>query len=351
MKKIHALLLVFLLGSCATTIKNFDKYEKQFMSKTSYMPSAENLEGKSPKVVVFAFEENDNEIAKNAALGKTIANNVESVLTQDRLIELVDRNSAEKLKKEIALSEANKTGSYKGPKIADYAISGAISNADFTSKYSAGSTYIDPKSMQAVSVPPKYTYSSSVSGNIKIYELPSLTVIENIDFSGAQSRSENVRQNGGLSFGALQVGGQQLDGTTRDDGLVRKAGEDAIEEAKSALKNAFAKKGYILEKRTFDGKAIFKITLGSQDGIKQDDDFEVIGQFEVENAISGATDVERRTIATGKVADQIHGKTAWVVINEKEKNNSIRLGDAVKIKYKKNQLESLMKNAAKFSAE
>ena len=349
MKKIHALLLVFLLGSCATTIKNFDKYEKQFMSKSAFMPSAENLEGKSPKVVVFAFEENDNEIAKNAALGKTIANNVESILTKDRLIELVDRSAAEKLKKEILVVEANKTGSYKGPKIADYAISGAISNADFTSKYSSGSTYVNPKNMQVVSIPPKYTYNSSVAGNIKIYELPSLTVVENIDFSGSQGRSENVRQNGGLSLGGLQVGGQQVDGISRDDGLVRKAGEDAIDEVKSTLKNAFAKKGYILEKRTYDNKAIFKITLGSQDGIKQDDEFEVIGQFEVENAISGATEVERRNIATGKVADQIHAKTAWVVINEKEKASAIRLGDAVKIKYKKNQLESLMKTATKLA--
>jgi hypothetical protein len=349
MKKIHALFLVCLLGSCSTSIKNFDKYEKQFMSKSAFMPSAENLEGKSPKVVVFAFEENDNEVAKNAGLGKTIANNVESVLTKDRLIELVDRSAAEKLKKEIEVAEANKTGAYKGPKIADYAISGAISNADFTSKYSSGSTYVNPKNMQVVSIPPKYTYSSSVSGNIKIYELPSLTVVENIDFAGSQGRSENVRQNGGLNLGGLQVGGQQVDGTSRDDGLVRKAGEDAVDEVKAALKNAFAKKGYILEKRTFDGKAIFKITLGSQDGIKQEDEFEVIGQFEVENAISGATEIERRTIATGKVADQIHAKTSWVIINEKEKANSIRLGDAVKIKYKKNQLESLMKSATKLA--
>lgn len=349
MKKIQTFLLIFLLGSCSTTIKNFDKYEKQFMSKSSYMPSAENLEGKSPKVVVFAFDENDIEAAKNAALGKTIANNIENILTKDRLIELVDRSSAEKLKKEIALVEANKTGAYKGLKIADYAISGAISNADFTSKYSSGSTYVNPKNMQVVAIPPKYTYNSSVAGNIKVYELPSLTVIENIDFSGSQARSENVRQNGGLALGALQIGGEQLDGTSRDDGLVRKAGEDAVDEVKAMLKNAFAKKGYILEKRTYDGKTIFKITLGSQDGVKQDDEFEVIGQYEVENPITGATEIERRIIATGKIADQINPKNSWVVINEKEKIGAIRLGDAVKIKYKKNQLESLMKTATKLA--
>lgn len=312
------------------------------------MPSADNLEGRSPKVVVFALDENNNEVAKNSNLGTSIANNIENMLTRDRLIELVDRNAAKKLEKEIALAEMTKTGSYKGPAIADYAISGAISNADFTSKYSSGSTYVNPKNMQVVTIPPQFSYSSSVAGNIKVYELPSLTVVENIEFSGAYSRSENVRQKGGVSLGALQIGGEQVDGATRDDGLVRKAGEDAILDTKIELKNAFAKRGYILEKRTLDDKAIFKITLGSQDGIKQDDEFEIIGHFEVENPISGETEVERRIIATGKVSDQINPKNSWVVINEKERVNSIRLGDELKIKYTRNGFEKFARATKNF---
>jgi hypothetical protein len=349
--KIKLLIALLFVTSCATKIKDFDKYQKQFISKSSYMPSAENLEGKSPKVVVFALEENENEIAKNAKLGNTIANNIENMLTRDRLVELVDRSAATKLEKEIALSEMNKTGSYKGPKVADYAISGAISNADFTSKYTSGSTYVNPKNMQVVTIPPQFNYSSSVSGNIKIYELPSLTVVETVEFAGKKSRSENVRQKGGLSLGALQIGGEQAEGSQRDDGLVRKAGEDGIDDAKVALKNVFAKKGYILEKRTLEDKAIFKITLGSQDGVKQDDEFEVIGQYEVENSITGETEIERRIIGTGKISDQINPKTCWVVLDDKEKVGGIRLGDAVKIKYKRSGFEDFAKAAQGFAQQ
>ncbi len=309
------------------------------------MPTAENLEGKLPKLAVFPLEENENQVAKQAGLGVSIANNIENTLSNDRLIEIVDRSAATKLQKEIALSEMNKTGSYKGPKVADYAISGAISNADFTNKYSSGSTYVNPKNGQMITIPPKFTYTSNVTGNIKIYELPSLTVVENIEFSGKKSRNENVQQRGGLSLGALQIGGEQVAGVNRDDGLVRKAGEDAIDEAKVALKNAFAKKGYILEKRVFEEKSIFKISLGSADGIKQDDEFEVIGQYEVENPITSKTEIERRIITTGKISDKIDPKSSWIVVKDKDKENSIRLGDAIKIKYKKSQLESLTKLA------
>jgi hypothetical protein len=309
------------------------------------MPSAENIEGKSPKVVVFSLNENDNEVAQNSHLGNTVANNIENMLTRDRLVELVDRSAAQKLQKEIALSEMSKTGSYKGPRVADYAISGSISNADFTSKYSAGSAYINPKTRQMVSIPPHFTYNSTVSGNIKIYELPSLKVVENIEFSGRKSRTENVRQNGGVSFGALQIGGQQVDGAKRDDGLVRKAGKVAINDSKIELKNAFAKKGYFLEKRTLEDKSIFKITLGSKDGIKQEDEFEVLGRYEIENPLTGETEIEHRIIATGKISNVINPKNSWVVLNEKEKVSAVRLGDELKIKYKRNHLEKLSRIA------
>jgi hypothetical protein len=345
--KIKHLALIFLATSCSTTIKDFGNYQKQFLTKTQFMPTKENLEGKASKIVVFALDENDNQTATQAGLGNTMANNVENVISQNRLGDLVDRKAAAKLEKEISLAEMKKTGSYKGPQVADYAISGAISNAGFTSKYSSGSTYFVPK-QGMVNVPPKYTYSSDVSGNIKVYELPSLAVVDAVEFSGKKTRSENVQQSGGLNIGALQIGGEKVKGTERDDSLVRKAGEDAIDNIKIAIKNIFAKKGYILEKRSYDGKSIFKISIGSLDGIKQDDKFEVLGQFETQNAITNETEIERRIIATGTVADIIDPKTCWVVIDDAKKVDQIKLGDSVKMKYKKSSFESSLKLAKSF---
>jgi len=347
--KLQNILILFFITSCAPTIKNFDKYQKQFLSRSSFMPNKENLEGKLPKIVVFNLEENGNEVAKQATLGSSMANNVENIISQNRLAQLVDRSAASKLEKEIALTEMNKTGSYKGPQIADYAISGAISNAGFTSKYSSGSTYFDPKSKQMISIPPKYSYSSDVAGNIKIYELPSLAVVQNIELKGKKVRSENVQQNGGLNLAGLQIGGQQVSGANRDDTLVRKAGEDAIDNAKVDIKNALAKKGYILEKRVFKDKVIFKISLGLDDGLNHGDKFEVSGQYENQNQITDEVEVERRIIGLGTVTNIIDPKTSWVIIDDEEKINSIRLGDMVKMKYKKSSLESVAKVAKSFA--
>src|ERR1700750_2224010 len=115
MKFTSLLILIVCAAACAPTIKNFPKYEKQFLPRTDFMPDSKSLEGKSPKIVVFALDENGNQIASQTQLGSTIANNIENVLSQNRLAELVDRNAATKLQKEIALAEMNKTGIYKGP--------------------------------------------------------------------------------------------------------------------------------------------------------------------------------------------------------------------------------------------
>ncbi len=343
--KFKNLALLLFLSSCSTTISHFDDYQKQFLSKTKFMPTPENIAGKAPKVVVFALDQNNNEIANQTNLGDSLANNVENVLSKNRLGEIVDRKAAGKLQKEISLAEMNKTGSYKGPIVADYAVSGAISNAGFTSKYSSGSTYYNPQSRQMVSIPPKYTYSSDVAGNLKVYELPSLAVVESIEFAGKKSRSEAVQQDGGFALGGIQIGGKKVEGTKRDDSLVRKAGEDAISEIEVDIKNFFAKKGYILEKRMLKDKAIFKISLGSTDGIKQDDKFEVSGQYESENALTNQVEIERRIIGMGSVSDIIDPKTAWVVIDDAKKAETIRLGDSVKMKYKKGRFAGVTKLA------
>lgn len=336
-------ILIALLASCAPTVKNFEKYQKQFISKSDFMPDKDSYESKLPKVAIFDFEDGEIEVAKQANLSKSVAVNVENILSKYRLAEIVDRNAVNKLQKEVQLAEMNKTGAYKGPKVADYAVSGSISNASFNSKYVNGSTYIDKKG-NLISVPPKYVYTSNVAGNIKLYELPSLGVAQAIEFSATAVRNENVQQDGGVSFGGLQIGGSQKEGENRDDGLIRKAGSDAIEEVESIIRNFFAKKGYIIEKRSYEDKSIFKVNLGSEDGLVHGDKFVVTGKYEVDNSITGETGIETRVIGAGRVSNLIDPKNCWIVIDEKKHENSIRIGDVVKMQYSKDRMKSLGKS-------
>lgn len=335
MKLLPLIIITLILNSCALNVKkDFDNYQKQFLSKTAFMPSKKELKTKAPKVVIFALEENDNIVATQSGLGKSIANDIESILAKDRLAEIVDRSANKKLKKEISLSELKGKSHYKGPKVADYAIYGSISDASFSSKYQNGSTYVNPKNLQVVTIPAQYRYYSRVSGNIKIFELPSLNAIDTLEFNDKDSRAENVKRKGGLSLGGIQIGGESVAGAKRDDGLVRRAAHKAIKKLNVKLKNIFAKSGYILEKRQFNNKIIFKIPLGRLDGIKKGDRLEITGKYEVENPITEEIEIENRIIAHAQVSDKIEPKTSWIVIKNAQNANKIRLGDKAKLKYK-----------------
>ena len=341
--KIKYLALLILITSCSPTIKDFHQYKKHFLSRSSFMPNKSDLKRKTPKVVVFNLDEGKNKIANQANLGKSLANNIENILAQNRLAKLINRNIAKKLRKEISLIEMKKTGSYKGPQVADYAISGDIADASFASKYSSGSTYVNPKNFAIISIPPNFKYKASVAGNIKIYELPSLNIIRTIAFKGDKSRSENVRQSGGVSLGALQIGGTKADGAKRDDGLVRRAGRNALQNIQIEIKNIFAKRGYILEKRMSGKKAIFKINLGRTDGIKTGDKLEIISKNEVENPLSEEIEIENNTIAKAIITDKINSKNSWIILDDNDKANLIKLGDTAKIKYKRNKFMSFLR--------
>ncbi|MCE3255452.1 MAG: hypothetical protein K0R25_946 [Rickettsiaceae bacterium] len=347
-KKIAIISLALIASSCTPTISNFNSYLPQPFPKTEFMPTPEAIQGKAPKVVVFEFDEGKNEVANQADLGTSVTVAIENVLTQNRLAQLVDRKAAAKLEKEIALAEMNKTGAYRGPEIADYAISGSIGNAGFDKKYSSG--YVIPNQNGTFTrVSPKFTYTSNVSGNIKIYELPSMRLAGNVEFAGRRSRNEDVKTNGGVALGGLvEFGGQKAEGLNRDDALVRSAAKVAIEDVAIDIKNFFAKPGFILEKRVLKDKTIFKISVGSEDGVKPGDKFEVISKYEIENALTGKTEIERRVIASGKVSDKIDFKSSWVVIDDKDTINSIRLGDMAQLKYERSFLGKFLRNSDGF---
>ncbi|MFT6332637.1 MAG: hypothetical protein ACJAW3_000980 [Lentimonas sp.] len=334
-KKLPLIFLLFLTFSCSSKISNFNSYLPHHLPKTSFMPSAELAEGNLPKVVVFEFEEGKNKTANQADLGNSITVAVENVLSQNSLAQLVDRKAAKKLKKEVALAEMNKSGIYKGPQVADYAISGSILNASFDKKYRGG--YIIPTGNGGFTrVLPSFTYRGGVSGNLKIYEIPSMKVIKDFEFVGKRAKKEEVKASNNIVIaGLFEFGGQKSEGLKRDDGLVRRAGKEAIENIAPEIKSFFARKAFILEKRVLRKKSIFKISVGKSDRIKIGDKFEIIGQYEIENPLTGESEIEHRIITSGKVSNKINPDYSWVLVDDKESVNRIRLGDVVRFKYER----------------
>lgn len=335
--KVCLLLIILLtLSSCGTKIKNFDKYEKHLLPATQFLPSKEDLEQKIPKVLVIELNENNIETAKQAKLGNSLAKNIENILAQNELASIIDRDSATDLKDEIILSQINNDNSnYSGPIIADYAITGTISNANFTSEYKSAQNYFNRSTGTYEYKPPKFIYQSLVSGNIKILKIPSLDTVKVIEFDGKETRQENAQNNGGIRLGGLSIGGTENQAQKEDNGLIREAAKKAIFNMAEDLQNIFAKNGYILEKRVLKNKTIFKVNLGKNDSIKEGDHFNIIAKYQTQNPITKEDEIETRIIASGKISNQINPDSAWIIIKNKEDLNKIRLGDRMQVFYKK----------------
>lgn len=349
MKKLTILtVLAAILSSCTPSIKDLNLYKKQFLTKSQYMPSKEQIRGKAPKIVVFTLEQN-GEVAENAKLGSSIATNLENVISKNKLGKLVDRRSAKKLKNEIALSEMNKSGSYKGPQIADFAITGNISSAGFTKKYNSASNYYNPKTGAYVRNPANFKYSTQTNGNVKILELPSLDVIDSIEFDGYASRTENVQSQGGFALGSLSIGGTQATGANRDDNLVRKAGGDAIKNIEPELRGALSARGYILEKRVGEDFTIFKVTLGEKHGVKHGDKLKIISKFDVTNEIIQDSDIETRVVGEGIISNIVENNYSWIIVKEDKGAGKVRLGDQVKMNFERGSFAKMIKDTRKYT--
>ncbi|MFC1659527.1 hypothetical protein ACFL0U_03110 [Pseudomonadota bacterium] len=308
------------------------------------MPSKDMVEGKSTKVVVFEFE-GGGDVAKKTNLGNSLASYVETAVTEDMVVEIIDRNAASKMKKEIELAEINRTsGTYKGPLIADYAVSGSISSASFSSQFKEESIGYNVITNEYYKIPAKFKYKANVNGNLKIYEMPSINVVKTLSFNGNESSVEDAPTKTQSSFFGFSKEREVLGGKSMDSGLVNEAGREAIDSIKVDLKNFFARRGYILEKRILKKNSIFKINLGHADGLKQGDKLVVMQKREDKIAITGQSEVLEVDLSEGVVSNIINSSSAWIIIKDKNAVNIIRLGDSVKMKYKKGFFKPL-KNA------
>ncbi|MBU5614488.1 hypothetical protein [Geomonas azotofigens] len=316
------------MGCASHQIKSLDEFQPTNLQKSKFAPTAEALERGKSKVVVFPFANNGNFVAEEADLGVSLAGALEAVLTESKTVEIVDRNVAKKLQDEIKLAEMNQTGAYEGPVVADYAISGSISNASFTHKFFEATRNVDKKGRVTVTAP-SFRYTANVEGTIKVYEIPSMKVVQVFKISDNKGRSEETRSSQNYA--------------ERDDDLVRGAGRDAVNSIKAELKNRLAPQAYVIGKKIKDSTAILKVNLGEEKGAKPGDKCEIFTVTESVNQLTGATETETRKLCDGVITNHITPVSSWVMVSAEE-SKDVKLGDQVKVVYSKSAFE-YMKDA------
>lgn len=302
-----------LLSGCATTV-DLSKFHDADLKEAEIMPGKDQLKQQRVKIVVFAADEGTLLYAVNAQLGESFAKAVEKELAAVGA-EVVDRNLASKLKDELRLAESAGAGSYAGPQVAQFAICGKVNSAEYGATYVAASKWKDDKGETHVNSA-RYDHKAVVGGTINLYELPSLRLVAAINVAGSASASD-PQDDANWATGAS---------------LLRSAASAAID-GQYELKNIFAPRGYVVERRTDGKKSIFKILMGRGQGVQQEDRVVIYSLRKKTNALTGTEQTDERPVVKAKVSDQIEDAACWIVPDDQDASAQVRLGDFVKVKY------------------
>jgi len=296
--------------------------------------------------VVLGFNGRDNEIAKKTKLGNTLAISTENILSESRLVKLADRNAYKKLAKEIALIEMSETGAYKGPVAVDYAVSGDIATAGFSHKFIAAKSSYNPSTKRFSRTPAKNKYTASFTGNVKIYALPSLEVIEVIPLAGEDYRLEDAVEN--RSWFKTEVDTSNI--KKEDNDMIRKAAADSLDAQRHVLKNIFSslRRGYILDKKSDGKKVVFKIGLGKKGGIEHGQKVNIFTKQKDKNELTGEVSIEEIEMGKGVVTNIITTNNAWILVKDKAIADQIKIGDYVTVAFKR-KFSRHMKSISHFS--
>jgi hypothetical protein len=276
----------------AYTIDNLDSFQKVPLESAEVMPTKAELLRARPRVIVFSFD--DYEWRGG---GSITSDKVKKELS-DTGVTLVDRSLPLRLRQEIALSETNKPLGYKGQDIADYAVTGKITQANLTKSYNRDNGK-------------NYT-TAQISVTIKITQLPSLQTVKIINEDGQQI----------------------TEGRPVPEKVLIDALDKVIVKAHTHLKNQFAPSGYVLEHRSFDDTHIFKVSLGKASGAIPGQKVIFIKSVPDKNPLTGVVSIDQVKVAEGEVTEQMTDSYSFIIIKDREGMDKIRLGDQVKILYK-----------------
>lgn len=307
-----------LLSGCVTKIDK-SAYKDADLREGEILPTKAQLKQERAKIVVLDTENRLTHSGDQSA-GEQFAVTIEAELN-DSATEIVDRSLSKKLNSELKLAEINGVGSYTGPQVAQYAVRGQINSLDYSVKKSSriiSGVFRDKKRM-----PVHYDHKASIGGIIKIYELPSLRLINSISVSGSASEEDT------------ETGKNQGTGAS----LLKKAISFAISDKGHDLKNFFAPKGYVVERRVSELQSIFKVLMGHAQGAKPGDNIVFYSlKKKKANAFTGKEQLEEMQVAQGKISDNVEEAESWVIVEDNASADKIMLGDYVKVQYSGNSI-------------
>lgn len=282
------------------------------------LPGKDQLKQERAKIVVLETE--DRLASENGRqLGEAFAIAIEKELNETAS-EVVDRTLSHRLSNELKLAELNGTDGYKGPQVAQYAIRGQIGSVEYTVTKSAQLMSRIFKSKDEI--PARYDHKVNVEGAIRIYELPSLRLLAAFNVKGSASED----------------GAETGDNKATRAALLKTAVNYAISDQGHELKNFFAPRGYVVERRSNGEQSMFKVLMGQEQGAKPGDYVMIYSPRPKAGAFAAGGQTEEVLVAEGTLADNIGDTVSWVVVDDMDASGKVRLGDYAKVRYEGNSI-------------
>lgn len=344
MKKLTAIILttaILATTSCASyKIKNIDLYTKSELQESEFAPKGE-LNEKSlsytPTVALTAFTDETSNEHKDNNLSEHLRSTVQSWLSDNKLATIVDRKKSKALEEEIKLAELKSDTSYNGPRIADLALGGSINSTNvaynFVNNPVSGESSVE--------------YIASVSATVDVYELPSLVAKQKIELNAEKKFLEaapgsNIKS---IFFSFSKTDTAAIEAAVKKNGgyFLKEAFNRAIEENKHKLYNIFSPSAYIVEKKNFGDKFIFKIYMGADKQLKPGMKVNITAKVTEVDPVTGKDIVDTIKLGSGMISDQITERFAWIIVKDPAIALKVRKWDIAQVEVKQSKKSILYK--------
>jgi anti-anti-sigma regulatory factor len=336
--------LASLITGCQSIKLSLSEYPDDttsMMEPAAKMPTESILKASQDrtKVILLRSEQSSANGQAYQELTDALTREVEAILAGNG-VEIVDRSLAGKLDQEIKMCElqgSGKCGSQMEPSVARYAVKATITNASYaptlipaqrmtggdTTFAIAAASYpgfveryaVDGKNDQIV-VRPHFNHVAQVSTAVRVYEVPSLRELKAVTSSGADNQ-------------------RTADQAPLESQLLLASLKTAVEsnEAKVALLNVFAPRGFVIGRRTNGKKTIFKVSMGTSQGLIPGSTVVIASEQDTVNPITKKASTDLIDVVKGKVSELVLASEAWVIPDDPEKAGKVSLGDQVFVKH------------------
>jgi len=293
-------MLVLTLSGCAgmtgTPVSNIREIS---FGQAEVQPLNDWINGSRVKVVITPTEGKEWPMVQQAMLLPLFSQAIERAVEESGS-EVVDRSLNSSLRDEMRLAESKGSGNFDGPAVAHFAIKPAFTKVTIDSPMEVPGML---SGLFTKKGPPVYDHDLVVEGRIRLYEIPSMKLVQTLQFKEEQKENNNSPR------------------LADADARLRSAFETAFERVRNDFKNLIAPRGAITKKGVSDSGTVFQVMMGSDQKVSPH------AKVKVFSVIDGA----ETQIAEGTVTGEVTPRHCWISADDPKSAARIRQGDMARL--------------------